>query len=181
MGLFGDLKSVVKKHAADKVDDAVSAVASTGIGRTAVRAKAMVDDATGKRQPAVVMAWRTLPFQGKVVLEPSVKGKLYVYYPEPLRHVRQGERFLVEAVAGDVIMRSSYSGNEMDTRESDVIAYMYGNDIVGMSSCCKANVRELLERGFKVFVQAEKLGVFDKDIPDIVIFSSWNADNATML
>ena len=37
MGLFGDMKAVVRKHARDKVDDAVSAAAGAATSSSASR------------------------------------------------------------------------------------------------------------------------------------------------
>ena len=172
MGLFGDMKAVVRKHARDKVDDAVSAAAGTGIGQAAMRSKKMVDAITGRVEPAQVELWAVPDYKGSVLLEPRYDGKLYVYYPEPLRAVRQGERFLLEAVPGDVVLHSSYSGNTVRTRDSGTVAYKYRGEVVGMSSYFSEAVTELMRSGYRVHLEAEKLGVYDKDVPEVALYGN---------
>ena len=175
MGLFSDIKQVVKKNAADAVDDKISAFASSSIGQAAMNAKGVYDAVSGKQtESTTIRPWIRKPYAGTVKPTPFFEGTFYVYYPEPLRAIRKDARFLLEAVPGDVTLHSAYSGNSLDTEESRMIAYMYNGKVVGCSKYFYEAIRERIEYGFRVFVEAEKRGVFDKDIPDIYIYGNRN-------
>ncbi len=182
MGLFDELKTVAKKNVDKKIDGAISSIASTKVGKTALNVKAGYETMTGKHeQPTTIIPWKCAPYRATVRLPEDVDGTVYTYYSEPLRGITIGERFDIEAVPGDTVLHSSYSGNRLDTAESRMIAYMYKGQIFGASTCCYRTVRELAESGCKVICTAEKVGMYDKDIPKIVIHTSFKDENCTVL
>lgn len=181
MGLFGDIKQVVKKNVQESVDSRISDAANTKAGTAFFNAKSKIEAATGKHAQPTVMLWAREPFKATIKLMPIYEKTFYTYYSEPMRKLRIGDVFLLEAVPGDAVLHSSYSGNTLETVESDMLAYSFDGQIVGASNCFHENVENLLRQGYRVFLEAEKTGVLDKDIPTVVIRGNYASDGFDLL
>ena len=167
MGLIGNLRDAVRKTADEATESVRARAQSTGVGRAVMGA---VDAMSAARDDSWLDKWPAGAPIGDFVLEGGRARKAYVYYPEALSGVKDGQRILLDVVPGDVVLYSKYSGNRLDTREDgECIALAYGTSIVAACWGYREVSMRLVAKGYRVRIVAEKRGMFSHDIPDMYV------------
>lgn len=154
MGLFNNLKDAVKKTVDEK------------------------KGTPSRSHPAPVLlgTWTNAPQTSTVQVLPNDRKKMYVYYPEVLSDLPDHAMFVLEAMPLDAVLTSYTNGTEMNSLESDAVVFARGGRVVGASFCYRDLVRQHVMRGRRVLFQAEKAGMFSREIPDVYIYGTWDPD-----
>ena len=106
--------------------------------------------------------WNVPPTKGTYRLPAERNKKVYTYYGEPLKKLKVGEHFVLEAVPADVSIISQYTNAEVSTEDFGDIAYAYNGLIVGLSSAHAPAVKQMLMKGYRVEIEAY-ITEYDKD------------------
>jgi len=113
-----------------------------------------------EQQPQIVhnvmryVPWNVPPTKGLYRLPAEHESKIYTYYAEPLKNLKQNERFVLEAAPADVTIISQFTNTVTRTEDYGDIAYAYNGLIIGLSSAHAEAVRKLLMGGYRVEVEA---------------------------
>lgn len=159
MGLFNNLKDAVKKTVDEK------------------RGAAQL-----QRAPIVTARWPKAKYAGKLLMDNSFEMKAYVYYPQAMPWPPDGERFALEVFPGDAVLQSLNGGNLMDTAaDGNAIALTYNGAIVGVCWAFREAAMHYVSQGYRVYLEAEKRGMYRENIPNLYVFGSKFTDNYSLI
>jgi hypothetical protein len=112
---------------------------------------------------------------GNIHLEGERTATVYVYDGRPLKGIKKDQRFVLEAIPGNVTMKSTLTGTVWNNRESGDLPLAYNGTPVGFTKGACEVVGELLSRGHSVTIAAVRTGTYDRGIPEIeVLLPPWN-------
>lgn len=107
------------------------------------------------------------PDKTPLLLAGDEERTIYTYDPAPLRGTRKGSKFEVDVVTRHTSLVSPLGGS-WDSSDGGV-ALAYNGRVFGMTNALAKTLRDLDARGYAVRLGAERVGMFEGSIPEIVL------------
>lgn len=96
--------------------------------------------------------------------------RIYVYYPNPIRRIKDGDRFTLDLSPKPVKLRSSFSGEEWDT-EDEGYAVLFKGKIIGAADYLSEGLKNIMRLGAVIQIEAMRNGWYEEGkIPNVVTF-----------
>lgn len=96
--------------------------------------------------------------------------KVYVYYPRPLKHLRDGERFVLSLSSKPTRLVSPLTGEEWNTKDNGYVL-LYKRRVIGACDYLGEELKSIERTGIEIQIDAMKNGWYvERKIPNITAF-----------
>lgn len=103
--------------------------------------------------------WKLPETVRRISVDGPLERKVYVYDGAPLRNIRIGESFVIEAYPGSAQMESVYTGMVWKTDDSTLVTYK--GKPIGFTNIPIEETKELAKRGIVLTMTAKCIGMVD--------------------
>lgn len=161
MGFLGNLKTYARDAAAAKVDEAKAAAKNKSrdmIGSTSIGSAALgfIDKVNGVEE------------QDRLIIDGDSQQQVYIYLPEYLPPMKNGDRVFLEVREHGIPMTSASTGGVWDNNPGTYPVFYNGQQI-GMLSSMHGFYEHAFRLGLQVFIAATCQGMYDERIPDLYL------------
>lgn len=105
-------------------------------------------------------------------IDEGVTQQVYVYYPQPLAKIKDGDFFTLVVDPNNMKLTSALTGSVFDTSKGGY-AVRYNGKVIGACNFSSATIKKLASYGFTIKIKAKRDGWYEKRIiPNIITLGS---------